>query len=227
MSDWRARLVSRFAATQPSHDITDWRLSGMSAEQSQQFRRYFPERPTAAAVLIPFVERHDGITIVLTQRAQGLKNHAAQVSFPGGRVDPGDDGARGAALREAHEEIGLAPEHVEVFGFLPDHLVISGYRVTPVLAFVDPAARFVPNPKEVASVFEVPLTHIFEPANHLARTRRFDNGDEVQLFDIPYREHNIWGATAGMLLTLYRLMTDAPRDGTSGHGFDAMTGAVS
>jgi 8-oxo-dGTP pyrophosphatase MutT (NUDIX family) len=227
MSDWRGRLVSRFAVTQPSHDITDWRLSGMSAEQSQHFRRYFPERPTPAAVLIPFIERDEGVTILLTQRAQGLKNHAAQVSFPGGRVDPGDDGARGAALREAHEEIGLAPEHVEVFGFLPDHLVISGYRVTPVLAFVAPQAVFVPNPNEVASVFEVPLAHVFDPANHLARTRRFDNGDEVQLFDIPYQEHNIWGATAGMLLTLYRLMTEPASVEASIPGIDSRTGAIS
>jgi 8-oxo-dGTP pyrophosphatase MutT (NUDIX family) len=208
MIDWRARLRERFRDTSPSHEIDDWRLSGMSAEQSQRFRRNFPERPTAAAVLVPLIDRETGLTVLLTTRAHGLKTHAAQVSFPGGRVDPGDEGPRGAALREAAEEIGLGAEFVDVFGYLPDHLIISGYRVTPVLAFVRPGFVLQPNPVEVQGVFEVPLEHIFDPANHLSRRRRFADGEEVELFDIPYREHNIWGATAGMLLTLRRLVTE-------------------
>ncbi len=208
MTNWSARLRERFAGTTPSHEVTDWRLSGMSAEQSQRFRNFFPERPVAAAVLVPLIERTNGVHVLLTTRASDLKTHAAQVSFPGGRVDPGDDGPRGAALREAAEEIGLEPRFVEVFGYLPDHLVISGYRVTPVLGFIQPGFAIQVNPREVQGVFEVPLAHVFNPANHLARKRRFDDGQEVELFDIPYGEHNIWGATAGMLLTLYRLVAD-------------------
>jgi 8-oxo-dGTP pyrophosphatase MutT (NUDIX family) len=208
MTDWRAELLRRFAGTEPSHEIAEWRLAGLDLLQSQRFRGQFPENPAAAAVLVPLVEREQGLTVLLTERASHLKNHAAQISFPGGRVDPGDAGPRGAALREAQEEIGLDPRFVAVFGYLPDHLVISGFRVTPVLAFVQPQFELELNPREVSNVLEVPLAHVFDPANHRARTRHFDNGDSVQLYDIPYGDHNIWGATAGMLLTLYRLTID-------------------
>jgi 8-oxo-dGTP pyrophosphatase MutT (NUDIX family) len=207
MNDWRSRLLERFESSEPAHEIAEWRLAGLDPKQSQRFRMHFPPNPVPAAVLVPLVERAEGLTVLLTERASGLKNHAAQVSFPGGRVDPGDAGPRGAALREAQEEIGLPPELVSVFGYMPDHLVISGFRVTPVLAFVQPNFELVLNPREVSGVFEVPLAHVFDPANHRSRMRRFENGEEVELYDIPYGPYNIWGATAGMLLTLYRLTT--------------------
>jgi 8-oxo-dGTP pyrophosphatase MutT (NUDIX family) len=207
MSDWYKLLLQRFAATQPAHEISEWRLAGLSSAHSQRYRAHFPADPVPAAVLVPIVERADGLTVLLTERASGLKNHAAQISFPGGRIDPEDAGPRGAALREAQEEIGLEPNLVSVFGYLPDHLVVSGYRVTPVLAFVRPTFQLALNPQEVSGVFEVPLAHVFDPANHRSRVRRFENGDEVELYDIPYGGYNIWGATAGMLLTMYRLTT--------------------
>ncbi|MCB1623881.1 MAG: CoA pyrophosphatase [Pseudomonadales bacterium] len=205
-TDWRDQLVRRFKDSTPLHDVSQWCLSGMSAEHSQRFIRHFPAQPVHAAVLVPLIERPQGMQVLLTVRAAGLKNHAAQVSFPGGRVDPADEGPRGAALREAQEEIGLAPDLVEVIGYLPDHLVVSGYRVTPVLGLVNPAHSLVLNPHEVVATFEVPVDHVFDPVNHQARKRRFDNGDEVDIYDIPFGEHHIWGATAGMLLTLCRLV---------------------
>jgi 8-oxo-dGTP pyrophosphatase MutT (NUDIX family) len=168
-------------------------------------RQLFPEQPTPAAVLMPLVER-DELSVLLTQRATQLRNHAGQVSFPGGRIEPGDAGPAAAALREAREEIGLEASFVTVVGYLPDHLVITGFRVTPVVAFVRPGFTLKPDPREVKDTFEVPLNHIFDPANHRRQRRRSHfTGEEVEFVEIPYGERNVWGATSGMLMTLYRL----------------------
>src|ERR1700688_4305781 len=116
-----------------------------------------PARRTPAAVLVPLVEREGGMTVLLTQRAATLKDHAGQISFPGGRIEPGDADAWHAALREAQEEIGLAPSLVEFAGYLPDHVVISGFRVTPVVGFVEPEYQLRIATAEGHDVFEVPL----------------------------------------------------------------------
>ena len=211
--DWRRRIRERLAGTAPRHRPSEWLIPGLTLEESRKLRDFFPLDPVAAAVLIPIVERLPQLTVLLTQRATQLRHHAGQVSFPGGRLEPSDEGPRAAALREAREEIGLDTALVEVIGYLPDHIVISGFRVTPVVAFVSPAFEPVLDVQEVEDTFEVPLAHIFEPANHRKRRRRFGfgRGDaEVELCDIPYGEHNIWGATAGMLMTLYRLCVEEP-----------------
>lgn len=176
----------------------------MTREQTQEFRAWFPADPIPAAVLVPLIERPDGITVLLTERATDLKNHAGQISFPGGRIEPGDAGPLQAALREAQEEIGLEPRFVQVAGYLPDHIVVSGYRVTPVVGFITPGFQLLLDATEVQSTFEVPLEYVFEPANRKSRTRRFGEA-EIQLCDIPYQSWNIWGATAGMLVTLHRI----------------------
>ena len=162
-----------------------------------------------AAVLFPLVEREQGLTVLFTQRAGHLKHHAGQISFPGGRVEPGDTDAVATALRESEEEIGLERRHVAVAGFLPDHLVVSGYRVTPVVGFVRPGFALRPDPREVAETFEVPLPFFLDPRNHVPRTRRFE-GHEVTLVDMPFGPRNIWGATANMLMTLYRVLGGEP-----------------
>jgi 8-oxo-dGTP pyrophosphatase MutT (NUDIX family) len=169
----------------------------------KRIRAALPSSRIPAAVLVPLVEREAGLTVLLTQRAATLKDHAGQISFPGGRIEPDDADAWHAALREAHEEIGLAENFVEFAGYLPDHWVGTGYRVTPVVGFVNPAYELRIATAEVHDVFEVPLNYILDEANHRARERNL-GGVVLQAYDIPYGDRNIWGATAGMLLTLRR-----------------------
>ncbi|MFM2109879.1 MAG: CoA pyrophosphatase [Steroidobacteraceae bacterium] len=191
---------------EPCHaPINDWRHGEVTPERRARLRRFFPDEPIPAAVLVPFVERREGATILLTQRAAHLKTHAGQISFPGGRIEPQDEGPVEAALRETEEEIGLARTHVEVLGFLPDHLVISGYRVTPVVGILQPDLPLRLDATEVEGVFEVPLAHVLDANNHVRRVREFE-GERIEFTDFPYGPHNIWGATAGMLMTLYRSM---------------------
>ena len=203
----RERILRRFQGSQPQHELADWRLLGMDAERVRRMQKHFPANPVAAAVLVPLVDRPEGLTVLLTQRASQMANHAAQISFPGGRLDDSDADVASAALREATEEIGLDSAHVNVFGYLPDHLVISGFRVTPVLSLVTPPFSLTLNPAEVAEVFEVPLSHVFDKTNHKARLRRVGDEDML-LFDIPWQGHSIWGATAGMLLTFIRMVQE-------------------
>jgi 8-oxo-dGTP pyrophosphatase MutT (NUDIX family) len=191
------------APSTPEED-THW-LAGASPEVVASVRAALPTRRTPAAVLVPLVERATGMTVLLTQRATTLKDHAGQISFPGGRIEPMDADAWHAALREAHEEIGLLPELVEFAGYLPDHLVISGFRVTPVVGFVKPELQLQIAAAEVHDVFEVPLDYIFDSANHKSRQRKIGE-HTVDIHDIPYGNRNIWGATAGMLMTFRRLL---------------------
>jgi len=180
-------------------------LVGASDELVSRLRAALPERRIPAAVLVPLVERPQGMTVLLTQRAETLKDHAGQISFPGGRIEPDDQDAWHAALRETYEEIGLADNFVEFAGYLPDHQVITGFRVTPVVGFVNPDYQLRIARNEVHDVFEVPLDFILDAANHRPRQRRL--GDlTFEVHDIPYGERNIWGATAGMLMTLRRML---------------------
>jgi 8-oxo-dGTP pyrophosphatase MutT (NUDIX family) len=187
----------------PEEDM-QW-LAGASADVVSRVRASLPARRVPAAVLVPLVERATGLTVLLTQRAETLKDHAGQISFPGGRIEPDDKDAWHAALREAYEEIGLLANFVEFAGYLPDHHVITGFRVTPVVGFVNPEYQLRIAKAEVHDVFEVPLEFILDAANHKSRQRKL--GDlTIEVHDIPYGERNIWGATAGMLMTLRRML---------------------
>ena len=208
-SNWRERIVAKLSNTQPRHEVADWLVPGLSAADSQKYRSLFPATPIPAAVLVPLVERPEGLTVLLTQRATQLRSHAGQISFPGGRIEPSDADTKAAALREAREEIGLDASFVSVIGYLPDHVLFSGFRVTPVVAFVQPGFELLLDAEEVQDTFEVPLSFVFDPANHRVRRRRFGFGEtEIELCDIPYGDRNIWGATAGMLLTLYSVLQE-------------------
>jgi len=180
-------------------------LAGASTEALERMRASMPKDRVPAAVLVPLVERESGLTVLLTQRAATLKDHAGQISFPGGRIEPEDASAWHAALREAHEEIGLSESYVEFAGYLPDHWVVTGFRVTPAVGFVSPRYELRIATAEVHDVFEVPLDFILNAANHRPRLGRM--GDvPIEFYDIQYGERRIWGATAGMLLTFRRLL---------------------
>jgi 8-oxo-dGTP pyrophosphatase MutT (NUDIX family) len=208
-ADLRARILRRFAGSRPQHEVADWRLLGVDTVRTQRLQKHFPPNPVAAAVLVPLIDRPEGLSVLLTHRATHLAKHSGQISFPGGRVEPTDADVSGAALREAQEEIGLEPSRVHVFGYLPDHIVISGFRVTPVLSLVTPPFTLELNPAEVSGVFEVPMSHVFDARNHEARMRRVGD-EELLLYDIPWQGQNIWGATAGMLLTFMRMLEQEP-----------------
>lgn len=150
-------------APSPPNEDMHW-LARASPEVIARVRATMTSRRTPAAVLIPLVERAGGMTVLLTQRATTLKEHAGQISFPGGRIEPDDADAWHAALREAYEEIGLRRELVEFAGYLPDHIVISGFRVTPVVGFVKPEHQLRIATAEVHDVFEVPLDFILDEA---------------------------------------------------------------
>ena len=162
---------------------------------------------TVAAVLVPIVSHASGLTVLFTQRTAHLKAHSGQVSFPGGRAEPGDASPEETALRESEEEIGLARDRVEVLVRLPEYFTRTGFRVTPVVGLVEPPLVLTPDPGEVASVFEVPLAFLLDARNHKRQTREYQ-GQTVGFYEMPYGDRYIWGATAGMIVNLVRVLAD-------------------
>lgn len=171
----------------------------------QEVRR--PGGPVPAAVLVGLVERAGGPHVLLTQRADHLRDHAGQISFPGGRVEPEDASLAAAALREAEEEIGLAPRLVEMLGELAPYDTITGFRIHPMVGWIRPPFAVVPDRYEVSDVFEVPLPFIIDTANHRRQTYR--RGPRTRTYYVlPFEGRFIWGATAGILVNLARLLRD-------------------
>lgn len=172
-------------------------------------RNEAPETLIAAAVLIPLVLHDDGVTMLLTRRTDHLRDHAGQVSFPGGRVEADDDGAVATALRETEEEIGVGAAHIDVVGELDIYETRTGFRITPVVALVEPGFTLTLDEFEVAEAFEVPLSFVLDPANHEKRSRIW-RGAERHFYLLPYGEREIWGATAGMIVNLYHCLAGLP-----------------
>ncbi|HEY7810331.1 MAG TPA: CoA pyrophosphatase [Allosphingosinicella sp.] len=156
----------------------------------------------AAAVLVAVVDRPEP-TVILTERPTTMRKHPGQISFPGGRIDPGDAGPVEAALREAEEEIGLPPAEVEVIGTADLYRTITGFEVTPVIGVVPPDLPLVAAPGEVADMFEAPLRFLLDPARQETRTVDF-RGAQRSYFEINWQGRRIWGATAAMLVNLSR-----------------------
>lgn len=154
-----------------------------------------------AAVLCPIVERPGGLNVILTQRPDTMREHAGQVAFPGGKIDATDADAEAAALREAEEEIGLAANQAEILGEIDHYETGTGFRVAPIVAMVAPSFEPVPDPREVAAVFETPLDYLMNPANLKTHTGHW-GGRERLYYAYDWEERYIWGATAGMLKSL-------------------------
>ncbi|MGE0725294.1 MAG: CoA pyrophosphatase [Alphaproteobacteria bacterium] len=161
---------------------------------------------TPAAVLVPLVDRPAGITVLLTQRTAHLHDHAGQISFPGGRIEPDDPHPEAAALREAAEEVGIRSDGVDLIGRLDHYVTGTGFEVVPVVGLLQPQEAYFPDPFEVAEVFEVPLSFVLDSANH-RRDKHMRYGVERHFYVLPYEQRYIWGATAGMLVNLAEVLT--------------------
>lgn len=198
----RAEIVSRLAASPPLEEL-------LTADDLERQASIAQGDCKPAAVLILVVNHPGDPTIVFTQRTAHLADHAGQISFPGGRADEGDASRRHTALREAEEEIGVAPERVEVLGQLPEYHTGTGYRVTPIVGWAEPPLRFNPDPHEVADVFEVPLGFLLDEGNHRYESAFF-KGRMRKFWSMPYGERFIWGATAGMIVTFHRILIPKP-----------------
>jgi 8-oxo-dGTP pyrophosphatase MutT (NUDIX family) len=192
---WLVEQLSRPPPPTALHLSDGYRLLGREGEA----------RP--AAVLVPLVNRPEGLSVLFTQRSADLLDHAGQISFPGGRVEPGDADVDGAALRETEEEIGLRRDRVTILGRLANYETVTGYRVTPVVGWVEPPFEVSPDPVEVADVFEVPLAFLLDTTNQKRHFRML--GDiRRDYFAIPYGDRYIWGATAAMLMILDHTLRD-------------------
>jgi 8-oxo-dGTP pyrophosphatase MutT (NUDIX family) len=174
----------------------------------------WPERPgmKAASVLVPIVAHHHEFTVLLTQRTPHLRSHSGQISFPGGRAEPGDDSPQHTALRETEEEIGLGADRIELIGTLPEYRTPTGYRITPVVGLLHPPLELRPDAREVEEVFEVPLAFLLDPRNHQRHSREHE-GKTRWVYAIPFGERYIWGATAGMLVSFYRQLAASTEAG--------------
>jgi 8-oxo-dGTP pyrophosphatase MutT (NUDIX family) len=194
--EWLAAALARPAPDSARNMSDGFRLPGRGGD------------PMPAAVLVPLVNRPQGLQVLLTERTAHLSDHAGQISFPGGRVEADDAGNAAAALRETKEEVGLDPERVAVLGELAQYETVTGYRVTPIVGWVEPPFELAPDPFEVADIFEVPLAFLLDPAN---QQRHFRMLGEMRrdYWAIPYGDRYIWGATAAMLLILDRTLRAA------------------
>lgn len=178
-------------------------------ERSGDGNRFAGRAPRAAAVLVPLVLREQGLQVLLTRRTEALKDHAGQISFPGGGVDAGDADVWDTALREAEEEIGLDRRHVEPLGLLPVYSTVTAFEVTPCVGLVQPDFALSLQADEVAEAFEVPLAYLMNPAHHRRHRMQF-MGVDREFLSMPWPDESgyfIWGATAAMLRNLYHQLS--------------------
>ncbi len=219
-SDWQARLRARLLpAPDHSSEADDDARAGQTPEQggaapgslqplTADAPRAMVPRLRAAAALVPIVLRPDRPTVLLTVRSRYLRQHAGQVSFPGGALESGDLDAAAAAVRETEEEVGIPAAFIEPIGYLPDHIVASGFRLTPVVALLRPGFTVTPDRSEVEEVFELPLAFALASANYRLR-RQIVRGSEREFWELCYGARTIWGATARVLVSLQQRLSGA------------------
>jgi 8-oxo-dGTP pyrophosphatase MutT (NUDIX family) len=198
----RDDIRSRLAKLPPLEDL-------LTADDLEKQRDAAQALMRPASVLLLIVNHASGPTVLFTQRTTHLPAHAGQISFPGGRREEGDPDPISTALRESHEEVGLDPERVEVLGRLPEYNTSTGFRVTPIVGWVEPPLQLKPDPEEVADVFEVPLQFLLDAGNHRHESA-FYRGRMRNYWALPFGSRFIWGATAGMLVTFQRILAGAP-----------------
>ena len=194
--DLRSRLLAALEVSGAASSDFD-----LNPDEAPQNRREF----APAAALVGVIPAPAGARLILTKRSSSLKHHPGQIAFPGGKVDVGDANAADAALREAHEEIGLEPSRADVLGELPIHETVSGFAVAPVLALIDRGFVPIPEPEEVDEAFDVPLDHVTDPARFSIQSRRW-RGRRRRYYAVPYGPYYIWGATARILRGLAERM---------------------
>jgi 8-oxo-dGTP pyrophosphatase MutT (NUDIX family) len=198
----RETLVARLAKLPPVETL-------MTADDIERQKGLAPSSTKPAAVLVLVVAHADSPTIVLTQRTSHLADHPGQIAFPGGRCHEEDCTAERTALRETEEEIGLDPSRVQVLGRLPEYHTSTGYSVTPVVGWIEPPVTFRADPHEVEEIFEVPASFLLDARNHRWESAFF-KGRIRNYWAMPYGRRFIWGATAGMLVTLQRILAGTP-----------------
>jgi len=196
-------IAARLSGTTIAEEPGRLALEGLPADL---IAAWFPGEMREAAVLLPLMQHDAGLTVLFTRRTEELPEHAGQISFPGGRRDAGDTTLVDTALRETEEEIGLTRTAVTVAGYLEPHPVITGYAVVPVVGFVAPPESLQAEAGEVAEIFEVPLTHLADPAN-LTRVERFRDGIALPTYEYRYQDYVIWGATAHMLRSFLKVIS--------------------
>ncbi|MCP1676243.1 8-oxo-dGTP pyrophosphatase MutT (NUDIX family) [Natronocella acetinitrilica] len=168
-------------------------------------RHLSPDSLTPSAVLVPVLQRNDGYAMLLTRRSQRMRDHAGQIAFPGGRMEVDDRTSRETALREAHEEIGLPPQRVQIVGRLMPYYTVTGYLIHPWVGLIREPPPWRPNAAEVDEIFEVPVTFLLDARNHSVETVERD-GHRYKIYAMPYGGYHIWGATAGIIHQLYQLL---------------------
>ena len=198
----RAHILQRLAGTQAAEDVAAAALDRLDPGIARQL---YPDALIPAAVLVPLVEYPDGLRVLLTRRTAHLREHPGQISFPGGRVEPGDRDAVHTALREAAEEIGLTASQVEVAGVLPAQAVVTGFAVTPVVGLISLPLSLQLDEFEVAEAFEVPLDFLRDPRNQ-HQQHRVVRGVELRMVEYHYDQRRIWGATAQMIDSFLKIL---------------------
>jgi len=205
--DWRARIEANL------NRASAQRVRAMFSEINPHlvgdklFESRWSDIRKDAAVLVPLIPRPEGVRVLMTVRSSDMPSHAGQISFPGGKAHPEDKDPVATALREAHEEVNIAPDLVDVVGALGVHKGGLGFSVTPIVGVVDPQAELQACPREVAEIFEVPIDFIADLNNHVTEQREH-KGVKYNMFAAPYERFHIWGLTAGILRTLAETLQD-------------------